>query len=293
MKTLFRRAVALGGLLCCALVLLIASSDSELGRFQFRLPETIQVGDRTVEVDETLERNELEEEQFGVDESGQMTYAGEALWGIDLSSHQGTVRWDEVASSGVEFAMLRIGYRGYSAEGNLHEDSSFRENLTGAQENGLMVGVYFFSQAVTAQEAEEEARFVLSLLDGAELNLPVAYDWEPITHDSARTDGLDADTVTDCAAAFCQVIADGGYQPAVYCNGELGYFTYDLSRVKEYPLWYAEYSDAPTFAYRFSFWQYSSTGTVPGIDHAVDLNLYFPGTADDTEAAAERSAVGW
>lgn len=276
MKPLLRRTLAALSLLCCTLVLCVASSDSELGRFQYRLPEIIDVGDRQVEVDESLERNPLEEEHFGLDESGQATYQGESLRGIDLSSHQGEVRWEEVAASGVEFAILRVGYRGYGQEGKLSEDGQFAANLAGAKAQGLMAGVYFFSQAITVEEAREEARFALSLLNGAELELPVFYDWEPVTSDTARTDGLDAETVTACAAAFCQVIGAGGYQPALYCNGELGYFSYDLGALKDYPLWYAEYGEAPTFAYRFDFWQYSNTGSVPGIDHPVDLNLYFP-----------------
>lgn len=285
MKTLLRRALALAGVLCCAAALLVGSSDGSLGRFGFRLPETILVGGRRVEVDESLDRNELEEAHFSVDASGEVTYSGESLRGIDLSSHQGEVRWSEVAADGVEFAMLRIGYRGYSEEGGLHEDERFQENLSGALENGLSVGGYFFSQALTAEEAEEEAEFVLTVLNGAELTLPIAYDWEPIEGADARTDGLDAETVTACALAFCEVIQNAGYECVIYCNGELGYFVYDLAEVQEYDLWYAEYSTAPTFAYRFILWQYSNTGSVAGIDGAVDLNLWFPAAADSEEAA--------
>lgn len=274
MKTLFRRAIALAGLCCCALVLLIASSDSELGRFQFRLPETIVVGDRTVEVDGTLNRNELEEEQFGVDASGQLTYEGEALRGIDLSSHQGAVRWEEVAASGVEFAMLRIGYRGYSAEGGLHEDSAFRANLAGAQENGLLVGVYFFSQAVTPEEAEEEAQFVLDTLAGRPLDYPVAFDWETIAPGKgARTNGMDGAALTQCALAFGEKIRAAGYQPAVYFYQDLGYMTYDLAQMQELVLWLAEDGSAPDFYYHFDWWQYTSSGQVAGIGEAVDLDL--------------------
>lgn len=275
MKALLRRSMLGVCILGCVLALLVCSSDSELGRWRFYLPETVDYLGQKIEVDSSLDRNELAEEAFSREADGTVTYSGGALSGVDVSSHQGEIRWDEVAQAGVTFAMLRAGYRGYS-EGVLKEDAQFAANLSGAREAGLQVGVYFFSQAITPREAEEEADFVLGLLEGSAPELPIAYDWEPIVGEAARTDGLDGETITACAAAFCARVEAAGYTAAVYCNGELGYLNYDLSELRDYDLWYAEYVDAPGFAYAFCLWQYSNTGTVPGIDGAVDLDLYFP-----------------
>jgi GH25 family lysozyme M1 (1,4-beta-N-acetylmuramidase) len=288
-KKLLRRLLVLAGLLGCMALLLIASSDSRLGRFRFYLPETVEFGGQQIEVDTSLERNQLAEEAFQAEEDGTITYQGEALQGIDLSSHQGEVDWAAVAESGIDFAMVRIGYRGYGSAGRLAQDERFLENLTGAQAQGIQVGGYFFSQATTPEEAEEEAAFALSLLDGAALDFPIAYDWEPIINDTARTDGMTTEEVTACAVAFCQVIRQAGYDTVLYCNGELGYLTYDLSQLRECQLWYAEYGSVPSFTYAFSFWQYSNTGQVPGISGNVDLDLYFPETVDSEQVSAPES----
>lgn len=137
------------------------------------------------------------------------------------------------------------------------------------------MGVYFFSQAVTPEEAEEEADYVLDILDGQELAFPVAFDWETIAGDEARTDGLDGETMTRCAAAFCKRIEDAGYRPAVYFNQTQGYLRYDLRELTDYELWLAEYDSAPDFYYHFDLWQYSHTGRVDGIQGDVDLDLAF------------------
>ncbi len=283
MKQWIRRGLTALCLLLCLAVLLVCSSDSNLGRWVYYLPETVEFNGQDIEVDSTLERSELEEGSFSQEEDGTLSYSGEALYGIDLSAHQGVVDWAAVAASGVDFAMLRVGYRGYGT-GALTEDGRFAENLAGAQEAGLQVGVYFFSQAVSEEEAEEEAAFVLALLDGQALEFPIAYDWEYITYDDARTDGLDADTVTACAAVFCAAIEAAGYDAMVYCNGELGYLNYDLSQLWDYELWYAQYADSPGFAYAISMWQYSSSGTVGGIEGDVDLDIWFLPAETETEA---------
>ena len=161
--------------------------------------------------------------------------------------------------------MIRAGYRGYT-QGGLNVDACFEANLQGAQEAGIELGVYFFSQALTPEEAQEEARFVLETLGDCSLDYPVVFDWEFITHDSeARTHEMDGETLTQCAAAFCQVIEEGGYTPAVYFNRDMGYLYYDLSQLDQYPFWLADYDSVPDFYYRFHLWQYSHTGTVAGI----------------------------
>ena len=201
--------------------------------------------------------------------------AYETAIGIDVSSHQEEIDWERVAASGVEFAMIRLGYRGYGSEGTLNLDPYFEQNLAGARAAGLKVGIYFFSQAITVEEAYEEAAFVLEHLDGEELDYPLAYDWEPISGVGARTDGLDSVTLTDCALTFCHMAELAGYTPMVYYNNPVGYGRYDLSRLTDYDVWFAQYASRPTMYYDYRIWQYTSSGTVPGIDTRVDMNIAF------------------
>lgn len=198
--------------------------------------------------------------------------------GIDVSEHQGEIDWETVASSGVEFAMIRAGYRGYGEAGTLREDLFFQANMDGALANGIAVGVYFFSQALNAEEAAEEAAFLLELLEpygpGA-LALPVYFDWEDITHDTARTNGLDGEIITDCALAFTDAMEAAGYAAGVYAYRYLGYFQYDLTRLAGLSLWIGAVGDWPDFYYAHELWQYSIEGDLPGIDGNVDLDLRF------------------
>lgn len=236
--------------------------------------DTVTVGGQEVEIDEDLPQSQLEAEHFTKAEDGTITYSGSARYGIDVSSHQGEIDWAAVAGDGVEFAILRIGYRGYSA-GALNPDERFEENFQGARENGIDVGVYFFSQAISEEEAREEAGQVLTWLKDRSLEGPVVFDWEHITDDTARTDDLDGATVTACARAFCETVQQGGYTPMVYCNGMLGYLSYDLKELEGYELWYAEYQDHPSYAYEVAIWQYTNTGSVAGVQGNVDRNIWF------------------
>lgn len=237
-------------------------------------PETVTIGGQQVEIDPTLPQSELEQAHFTKNEDGSITYSGPARYGIDVSAHQGEIDWAAVAGDGVEFAFLRIGYRGYSA-GALNLDGQFEANYAGAREQGIDVGVYFFSQAISEEEAREEARQVLSWLEGKEIQCPIVYDWEHIEEDTARTDSVDGETVTACARAFCEEIREAGYDPMIYCNGMLGYLSYDLTQLEDYPLWYAEYEDYPSYAYEVAIWQYTESGTVAGIQGKADRNIWF------------------
>lgn len=240
-------------------------------------PITIRFGDMVLTPLEGMPLNPYDKNGFELDERGRVTYewnGREAKAGIDVSTHQKDVDWQAVAGDGIDFAILRLGHRGYS-EGGLFLDKTFEENLQGALEAGLEIGVYFFSQAVTPEEAEEEAEYVLNILDGQALAFPVAFDWEPISGDDARTDGLDGEMMTRCAAAFCKQIKDAGYRPAVYFNQTQGYLHYDLRDLTDYDLWLAEYDSSPDFYYHFDLWQYSHTGRVDGIQGDVDLDLAF------------------
>ena len=240
-------------------------------------PVTFRFGDMVLTPLEGMPLNPYSKEGFSVDEKGRVAYAfggRRAKAGVDVSTHQKDVDWRAVAADGVDFAILRLGHRGYS-EGGLFLDQTFEKNLRGALDAGLEVGVYFFSQAITPEEAEEEADYILEVLDGQALTFPVAFDWEPITGDEARTDGLDGETMTRCAAAFCKRIENAGYRPAVYFNQTQGYLHYDLRELTDYELWLAEYGTVPDFYYHFDLWQYSHTGRVDGIQGDVDMDLSF------------------
>ena len=146
----------------------------------------------------------------------------------------------------------------------------------GAMDAGLDVGVYFFSQATTAQEAQEEAQFLLQLLEEfPAFDGPVVFDWENIDYDTARTDGVDSNTVTAAANAFCQEVEQAGYQPMIYFNRYIAYLHYNLEDVAQYPFWIAEYGSSPNFRYDFQIWQYTDSGTVDGIQGPVDMNIGF------------------
>ena len=199
---------------------------------------------------------------------------GEYVLGIDVSVYQGEIDWAQVKEAGIEFAMIRLGYRGYGT-GKILEDANFRANLEGAAAAGLDVGVYFFSQAISVAEALEEASFVLAALDGYQLTMPVAYDWEYIDEE-ARTADVDRRTLTDCSLAFLQAMEAAGYQPMLYYNTHQVRNLLYLRELEQYDSWLALYSDQMTFPYRIRMWQYTCTGTVPGIEGNVDIDLYFP-----------------
>ena len=215
--------------------------------------------------------------------NGRVSYNGtdaRVMTGVDVSVYQEDVDWNQVKASGVDFAMIRVGFRGYGPSGIMSEDSRFRENITGALDAGLQVGVYFFSQATNVWEAQEEANFVLDAIKDYNVTFPVVFDWERITNASARTDGLPGGTITLCARTFCDTIAQAGYTPMVYFNLDLAYLGYDLNQLKNYDFWLAEYRTTPTFFYDFAMWQYTAKGSVPGIKGNVDLNLYFTRSDD-------------
>ena len=199
--------------------------------------------------------------------------AGESRLGIDVSNHQGDIDWTQVSDAGMQFAMIRVGYRGYES-GAIQTDEQATVNLDGAQQAGLDAGVYFFSQAVSVAEAEEEAEFVLSFLAGRTLEMPVVFDWEYISAD-ARTGAMDAETLTQCAKAFCEKIKSAGYEPMVYFNSDQAVTHYILTELTDYGFWLALYNERMTFPYKVDIWQYTQEGTVPGIATPVDIDLQF------------------
>ena len=196
------------------------------------------------------------------------------MLGVDVSEHQGYIDWNSVKNDGYDFAFLRIGYRGYGQSGIIKKDYEFERNLENAKKVGILVGVYFFAQAVNEKEAAEEAQNVLTWLGGRSLDLPVVYDPESILDDEARTDGVSGVQFTKNSLEFCKLIKEGGYKPMIYANMLWEAFELDLVALSDYPIWYADYEAVPQTPYRFKCWQYSNTGKVSGINGDADLDVW-------------------
>ena len=194
--------------------------------------------------------------------------------GIDVSVYQGEIDWQAVKAAGVEYVFIRVGGRG-SQNGTLYVDDNAHNNYEGAKKAGLQVGAYFFSQAISVEEAQEEAEFALAQVKNWNMDLPLAYDWE-WSEKGSRTDTMKRRLLTDCTEAFCQVIENAGLQPMIYFNVSQGLDMLDLEKLQKYPFWLAMYDGAMDFPYRVDYWQYSESGTVDGIDAKVDLNIYLP-----------------
>ncbi|MBQ8768497.1 MAG: glycoside hydrolase family 25 protein [Oscillospiraceae bacterium] len=219
---------------------------------------------------ETIPPNRYSPENFIYQDGYLECITADAVMGIDVSRYQENIDWQQVKAAGVEFVMVRLGNRGI-AEGTLHEDPYARQNLQGAREAGLKVGAYFYSQALNVEEAQEEAALALEILDGFQLDMPLAFDWEQ----ESRTENVDARTLTDSTLAFCGAVETAGYKPMIYFNSFQAKQLLHLRELKDIPWWLAMYDVTMEFPYRMDMWQYSCTGTVPGIDGSVDLNLLF------------------
>lgn len=193
--------------------------------------------------------------------------------GVDVSEHQGDIDWQQFASEGIEFAYIRAGYRSTDI-GALVKDANYDANMQGALSAGLKVGVYFYSQAITEDEAREEADFVCDTIGEQALDYPIAFDFEPSQDSSIemRIDDLSDDQMTAIAQAFCERIVERGHKAVVYGNQfDLNHF--DLDSLRDYGFWYAEYDSKPSSPLSFGIWQYTNSASLDGCDEKVDLNL--------------------
>lgn len=195
--------------------------------------------------------------------------------GIDVSKYQGNIDWNAVRASGVDFAIIRVGYRGYGT-GKLVEDSMARKNLAGASAAGLKIGVYVFSQAINQLEAVEEASMALELVKGYNLAYPIFIDSEYSTSaKDGRADDLSAAQRTAICQAFCQTVANSGYRTGVYASKSWFQYQLNVAELEGYHIWVAHYTTATDYNRRYDMWQYSSTGSVPGISGNVDMNFSY------------------
>lgn len=231
-----------------------------------------------IELSDIVERNELDWDNVVTDENGYKSYVKdgvtETVMGIDVSKYQGDIDWEKVKNADVGFAIIRLGYRGMN-EGTLEFDPYFTRNIEGALAADIPVGIYFFSQAITEEEAVEEADMVLEAIKDYKVTYPVIFDTEVITTYDARANNLTREERTGIAKAFLDRISENGYNAMIYANTKWFITGLDLELINEYDRWYAYYGDNVTFPYSFDIIQYSDTGSVPGIKGNVDLNMCF------------------
>lgn len=230
-----------------------------------------------VPIDKTLLLNSFTSSDFAKNDSGILEYKGSDsavldIPGIDVSKFQGEINWDKVADSGIEYAFIRVGYRGTSS-GAVVLDEYFESNIEAAIKAGIEVGVYFYSAAIDDEEAIEEAKFVLDAIEPYEVTYPVVIDIERPDSSDYRTINLTQAQLTSVARTFCDTVKGAGYTPMIYGNNESFALMLDMSEIEDIDKWIAFYSLPLYFPYEFSIWQYSSSGKISGINSEVDLNI--------------------
>lgn len=203
--------------------------------------------------------------------------------GIDVSHHQGNIDWKKVKEDNIDFAIIRAGYRGYGQAGTLNTDTKYYYNISNAIQNDIDVGVYFFSQAINEKEAKEEANYILNLIKGYKITYPVIIDVEYANEEhSGRADNVSKQTRTQIVKTFCNSIKQAGYIPMFYADKWFATEKLDLNELTEYEFWLAHYTGATKdnpylkksdYTGKYSIWQYTSKGTVKGINTQVDLNV--------------------
>ncbi|MGN1148425.1 MAG: glycoside hydrolase family 25 protein [Lachnospiraceae bacterium] len=194
--------------------------------------------------------------------------------GADISKYQDYVDFVKLKKAGVDFVMLRVGARGYGT-GQLMLDDYFQENIKRATDAGLEIGLYFFSQAITTDEAVEEANLVLENIGEYEITYPIAFDMELIPNDTSRIDNLTREEKTTIAKKFLDTIEAAGYKPMLYGNKEWLIKKVDLSKLTAYDVWLSQPGDIPDYPYKFTMWQYSNTTVIDGIAGYANLNISF------------------
>ncbi len=222
--------------------------------------------------------NSYKLENFYIDD-GYMAYHDDegnklSRLGVDLSYHQEHVDFAALKESGVEFVMLRCGYRGYS-EGGLVKDEKFDEYARACNEYGIPLGVYFFTQAVSVEEAVREAEFTIDLIRDYDISYPVAFDTEYVSDKGARTNltEIEEDLRSDMCIAFCEKIREAGYYPMIYASENWIRRDLDYEKLQDYDFWAPQYLEENDFMYDFTIWQYTERGFIKGVDEEVDLDI--------------------
>ena len=244
-----------------------------------------------------ISMNPYNADNFRID-NGFMAYFDEngekiSHLGCDLSYHNKNVNFDELKASGCEFVMLRCGYRGYSA-GGLAKDEKFDTYASEAQRVGLKIGVYFFTQALTPEEAREEAEFTLSIIEDYDISYPVAFDTEYIDDEEARTNTTEIsdELRSDICVAFCERISEEGYYPMIYASENWFRRSLELEPIRKYDFWAPQYLEENDFLYDFTMWQYTDNGSIPGVNGPVDLDVCMVDYASFVPAMREAYLTG-
>ncbi len=233
--------------------------------------------------------NGAEEDADGTENMELQFDNGSARLGIDVSKWNQEIDWEAVKEAGIEFAIIRCGYRGASS-GALVIDPRYEENIRGAIEAGIPVGVYFFTQALDEVEAVEEASMVIRLIEDYDVDYPVFLDSES-AGGSGRADGLNSEERTRVHRAFLQTIEAAGYETGVYASRNWLNDRIDMTKLSDYKVWLAEYAEVPTYDEYYHMWQYTSKGAVDGISTNVDLNLCYMNI--DTSINHSKNAAGY
>jgi len=231
-----------------------------------------------VPINKDMKMNSYKAENLQILGNGLVEYVenGEVIShkGIDVSKHQGEIDWAKVAADGVEFAFIRVGNRGYGS-GAIVDDPQFEANVVGAITNGIRVGVYFFSQAITEEEAIEEAQYVLEKVAPYKISCPIVLDVEKVSDSEARMNKISKEQRTANTLAFLKEIEAAGYKTMLYHNMEMATLKMDMTQLEDYEKWFAYYNKELYYPYAYSVWQYTDKGKVDGITGDVDMNIAF------------------
>lgn len=232
---------------------------------------------RYYEILSKVKKNSYDFENNLFKENGVLSYKDSktsSITGIDLSKYNGTVDWKRVKDSGIDFAMLRLGSRGYGS-GEISLDEKFVEYAQNAAFNGIPIGAYFYSQAISESEAVEEANYVVGAIAGFSIKYPVAIDVETVDNDDARTDNLSMRERTIIVKSFCDTVKNYGYKPIIYADRDMLISGLDLEELTGYDVWLADDNVPTDYPYLFGMWQYTTKGKVDGITGDIDMNLSF------------------
>ncbi|MBR6020038.1 MAG: glycoside hydrolase family 25 protein [Lachnospiraceae bacterium] len=235
---------------------------------QLYLPEYKRVAKHTYNFDEEHYWQDEKGFRYVKDDEGNII----SRMGIDVSKHKGEINWKKVADYGITFAIVRVGFRG-PGEGTLEPDEYAKANIEGALANKLDVGVYFYSQAITVEEAIAEADYVLNIVKDYDINWPIVFDTEYYERKGARGNTTSREERTAVAKAFLDHITEAGYKAMLYSSTRWSILNVNRDELADYPFWFAYYGDTVSYRYDFNIWQYSSTGTVPGVNGDCDMDI--------------------
>lgn len=269
---------------------MMENGDTTLTLLEKLYPEQIIVADsgryHFFDINDNLEKAtfDIEDLVYPVLNEETNKYEGDAKWalngqiaskkGIDVSKFQGKIDWQKVANDGVDFAYIRLGYRGYGS-GKIVTDDTYEYNIENCNAAGLDTGVYFFTEAISEKEAIEEADYVLENIRDYQIDLPIVIDVEESASSDSRTKDLTKEERTDIVIAFCNRIKEAGHEVMIYGNLKSMMIMMDMEKLEGYDKWFAYYKYPLRFPYKMRMWQYTANGEVDGIKSSVDMNIAF------------------